>query len=105
MRNPWPVDDLDTGEGFLCPECGKRTSVIDSRPHKNGGWIRRRRSCADCGFRFTTLELRRGDAVSKAELVNVIDHLNAVIAGVERLIARESRQELVATEETNDDHG
>jgi hypothetical protein len=41
---------------MLCPSCGnKDDSVIDSRPHKDA--IRRRRVCANCGFRFTTLEV------------------------------------------------
>lgn len=40
-----------------CPSCGVATLqyVRDSRP--SGEAIRRRRECADCGERFTTMEL------------------------------------------------
>ena len=40
---------------FLCPRCGKRTNVIDSRQAPKG-W-RRRRECKKCGFRLTTFEV------------------------------------------------
>ena len=41
--------------GIPCPGCGRRTSrVINSR--FNDATIRRRRVCANCGGRFTTLE-------------------------------------------------
>lgn len=40
-----------------CPFCGFHDSkVIDSRPTEDNGTIRRRRSCIDCGKRFTTYE-------------------------------------------------
>jgi len=40
-----------------CPYCGFRDSkVIDSRPAEEGGSIRRRRECLECGKRFTTYE-------------------------------------------------
>ncbi len=40
-----------------CPICGNdETRVIDSRPAEQGSSIRRRRSCAVCGHRFTTYE-------------------------------------------------
>lgn len=40
-----------------CPFCGSAdTSVIDSRPADDNTSIRRRRSCPDCGKRFTTYE-------------------------------------------------
>lgn len=39
-----------------CPVCNSpKTKVLDSRESKDGG-IRRRRSCGDCGHRFTTRE-------------------------------------------------
>ncbi len=38
-----------------CPNCGfEETKVIDSRQMENK--IRRRRSCSECGYRFTTFE-------------------------------------------------
>ncbi|NLW51974.1 MAG: transcriptional repressor NrdR [Tissierellia bacterium] len=40
-----------------CPFCSFHDSkVIDSRPTEDNGTIRRRRSCLECGKRFTTYE-------------------------------------------------
>ncbi len=40
-----------------CPYCqSEDTQVKDSRPAEDGGAIRRRRVCPDCGGRFTTFE-------------------------------------------------
>lgn len=40
-----------------CPYCGNSdTRVIDSRPAEENNSIRRRRSCDECGKRFTTYE-------------------------------------------------
>ncbi|WP_323990975.1 transcriptional regulator NrdR [Nguyenibacter sp. L1] len=40
-----------------CPFCGHEdTQVKDSRPHEDGTAIRRRRICASCSQRFTTIE-------------------------------------------------
>lgn len=40
-----------------CPYCNHAdTRVIDSRPADDGNTIRRRRSCDECGKRFTTYE-------------------------------------------------
>lgn len=40
-----------------CPYCGHPdTRVIDSRPAEDNNAIRRRRSCDECGKRFTTYE-------------------------------------------------
>ena len=40
-----------------CPFCGHTdTQVKDSRPTEDSASIRRRRSCSDCGSRFTTFE-------------------------------------------------
>ncbi len=40
-----------------CPYCNSAdTRVIDSRPTDEGNTIRRRRSCDECGKRFTTYE-------------------------------------------------
>ena len=41
-----------------CPYCNHPdTRVIDSRPAEDGSAIRRRRSCDECGKRFTTYEM------------------------------------------------
>lgn len=40
-----------------CPHCGALdTQVRDSRPSEDHAAIRRRRSCSECGARFTTFE-------------------------------------------------
>ncbi len=40
-----------------CPKCGHlRDKVIDSRSAQEGNLIRRRRTCLQCGHRFTTYE-------------------------------------------------
>lgn len=40
-----------------CPYCGQsEQKVLDSRPARDGGAIRRRRECEGCGRRFTTFE-------------------------------------------------
>jgi len=40
-----------------CPFCGNLDSQVkDSRPSEDGAAIRRRRSCPECGGRFTTFE-------------------------------------------------
>lgn len=40
-----------------CPFCGHSESQVkDSRPSEDGAAIRRRRSCPQCGGRFTTFE-------------------------------------------------
>ncbi len=40
-----------------CPFCGNLESQVkDSRPSEDGAAIRRRRSCPQCGGRFTTFE-------------------------------------------------
>jgi len=40
-----------------CPKCGANTLVVDSRWSFPKQAVRRRRSCPDCGLRFTTYEL------------------------------------------------
>jgi transcriptional repressor NrdR len=40
-----------------CPECGHEdTRVLESRLSHEGRSVRRRRSCPDCNYRFTTYE-------------------------------------------------
>lgn len=40
-----------------CPKCGGETTVLKTRQYEER--VYRRRKCRDCGFRFTTDELRR----------------------------------------------
>jgi transcriptional repressor NrdR len=40
-----------------CPKCGfDEDRVVDSRTASEGATVRRRRECAECGHRFTTIE-------------------------------------------------
>ena len=48
---------LEGGEPMHCPFCkNEDTRVVDSRVFDDGQGIRRRRSCNECGRRFTTVE-------------------------------------------------
>lgn len=40
---------------MTCPICNGKTKVIDSR-HEDDS-TRRRRECAECGYRFSTIEV------------------------------------------------
>jgi len=42
----------------MCPSCQAPTRVLESRRAEGGAAVRRRRSCPDCGHRFTTYERR-----------------------------------------------
>jgi transcriptional repressor NrdR len=49
--------DRPEGQIMRCPFCGHAESQVkDSRPSEDGAAIRRRRSCPECGSRFTTFE-------------------------------------------------
>ncbi|WP_445083882.1 NrdR family transcriptional regulator [Candidatus Vondammii sp. HM_W22] len=40
---------------IACPKCGSgKSSVISTKPDGKGKW--RRRTCSDCGFKFSTVE-------------------------------------------------
>ena len=43
---------------MTCEKCGASLGVIDSRESSDGSRIRRRRKCAMCGHRITTVELQ-----------------------------------------------
>lgn len=100
-----------------CPVCeSDDTKVIDSRPADDGLAIRRRRSCPECAFRFTTFERyvvraevqvltvvkRDGTselfdsakiiggvtAAAKGRPVSV-DHIDALVDGIRDMVAAE----------------
>jgi len=53
----WPRSRSEGGNAMHCPFCRHPDSrVIDSRSTEDGAAIRRRRSCPECGKRFTTQE-------------------------------------------------
>ncbi|GGL18780.1 hypothetical protein GCM10012284_61720 [Mangrovihabitans endophyticus] len=51
------IEGLRGGTAVRCPYCRHADSrVVDSREADDGQLIRRRRSCSECGKRFTTVE-------------------------------------------------
>jgi transcriptional repressor NrdR len=70
-----------------CPKCGtKDTRVIDSRVSTSGLAIRRRRSCQNCGYRFSTIEeiIREDLYVVKNDGRREPFDRNKLAAGVQR---------------------
>lgn len=41
---------------MICPECGYKTQVLESR--ERDGHVQRRRACGKCGIRFNTTEVK-----------------------------------------------
>jgi transcriptional repressor NrdR len=71
-----------------CPFCRHPDSrVVDSREVDEGAAIRRRRSCPECGRRFTTLEtasltiVKRSGASEPFSRVKVIDGVRKAFSG------------------------
>jgi transcriptional repressor NrdR len=67
-----------------CPFCRNTdTKVLDSRVAEDGGSIRRRRVCAECEQRFTTLELMQLTVVKRSGATEAFSRDKA-IAGVRK---------------------
>jgi len=50
-----------------CPHCrNSDTRVLDSRVSEDGGQIRRRRACQECGKRFSTVELMQSTLLKRS---------------------------------------
>jgi transcriptional repressor NrdR len=71
-----------------CPFCRHPDSrVVDSREAEDGAAIRRRRSCPECGRRFTTLEtasltvVKRSGASEPFSRTKVIDGVRKAFSG------------------------
>ena len=71
-----------------CPFCRFPDSrVVDSREAEDGAAIRRRRSCPECGRRFTTLEtasvsvIKRSGATEPFSRTKVIDGVRKACSG------------------------
>jgi len=68
--------------GYICPVCGNRMDVKDSRTY-SGRYVRRRRLCT-CGKSISTLELPIAVfqilAAPEKETVKAVDALNIFIA-------------------------
>lgn len=46
---------------MLCPKCGARAYITESRLRKNKDYLYRRHHCPECGFRFSTHEIYAKD--------------------------------------------
>ncbi len=67
-----------------CPFCRFADSrVIDSRVHDDGTAIRRRRSCPECGRRFTTVETASLSVVKRAGVTEPFSR-SKVVTGVRK---------------------
>src|SRR6266704_3509715 len=67
-----------------CPYCRHPDSrVVDSREHDEGQVIRRRRSCQDCGRRFTTVEEATLAVIKRSGVTEPFSRLK-VVNGVRR---------------------
>ena len=74
-----------------CPSCSfDDTKVIDSRLSEEGGAIRRRRSCTQCGYRFTTNErleevalnvVKRGGGKQPFDRLKMMAGIQAAVKG------------------------
>lgn len=61
-----------------CPECGKNDSIIlDSEVSRKGkcGFVRRRRECQSCGFRWSTMEVPLEMGLKIIKAINAIKSL------------------------------
>lgn len=57
-----------------CPACAAPSTVLDSRPSKRSGFIRRRRKCVRCPRRWSTFEVNEDDlkiGISYLDRMNV----------------------------------
>lgn len=67
-----------------CPFCRRPDSrVVDSRTTDDGAAIRRRRSCPDCGRRFTTQETASLTVVKRSGVTEPFSR-DKIIAGVRK---------------------
>ena len=67
-----------------CPYCRHSDSrVVDSREHDEGQVIRRRRSCQECGRRFTTVEEATLAVIKRSGVTEPFSR-QKVVSGVRR---------------------
>jgi transcriptional regulator NrdR family protein len=53
---------------MICPNCkSNEISVKDSRDHREYNWIKRRRECHKCEFRWNTVELSEAEIAIQEE--------------------------------------
>ena len=75
-----------------CPKCGEKTTVIDSRNAHTGRYVRRRRECTRCGYRFTTYEMSEEEFLKKtlykateAKLHKFLDDAKDILSVLEEM--------------------
>ncbi len=85
MRYLTAVDNRDAeATGMRCPFCRQADSrVVDSRETADGDAIRRRRSCPECGRRFTTVEEASLTVVKRSGVTEPFSRAK-VISGVRK---------------------
>jgi transcriptional repressor NrdR len=72
------------GDQVHCPFCRTPdTRVVDSRVNDDGSAIRRRRNCASCGRRFSTVESAALQVVKRSGVVESFDRTK-VASGVRK---------------------
>ena len=105
---------------MYCPVCSsKETKVVDSRLSSDGLAIRRRRECARCNYRFSTVEemelldivvvkrdgrresysrnkMERGIVRSLVKRPYTQERLDRMIAAIERDIQRKKKREVTS---------
>jgi transcription elongation factor Elf1 len=76
---------MTKNNALSCPECGGRTSVVDTRA--NGAFVRRRRQCTNCGHRMSSLEYIVGsDSDFRSKYLAALREIeNVVRSGIDTL--------------------
>ncbi len=66
--------------GIACPQCGcLKSDVSDSRGGDDGGYIRRRRTCSDCAYRYSTREVIDTDLSKMLASHEIVVRLSQII--------------------------
>lgn len=69
---------------MLCPYCrNPESKVVDSRVLDDGSGIRRRRQCAECGRRFTTMETASLSVIKRSGVAEPFSRAK-VVSGVSK---------------------
>lgn len=88
-----------------CPFCGFHdTQVKDTRPSEDGAIVKRRRSCVNCGARFTTherMDIKELRVLKKSGVVKLFDNRKLLrsmeIACRKRPISDEQLEQIVSS--------
>ena len=88
-----------------CPDCGnERTRVIDTGTSADGTFVRRRRECQRCSFRFTTYERPEWDSLQVKKRDGPIEPFDRakLRAGIERAVEKRDVTEATVTNLVDD---